>query len=190
MEHRHGGRGPFGPGAGRRRSVPSTQDLSSYLSGRLPDGWFDGPAEVTVDRDEIVIVGRLAGERPAPADGEQQQAADAGRIRRFREDTRAERIAIARELEERYARLVAWGARSGDTEEVFTQAAIPVMTRLRQPERLVLDTLVDAGVARSRSHALAWCVRMVADNEDAWLTRLRDALASVEEAREAGPAAS
>ena len=35
------------------------------------------------------------------------------------------------------------------------------MTRLRMPERRVLDTLVDAGVARSRSHALAWCVRLV-----------------------------
>jgi len=170
--------------------VPGTQDLASYLAGRLPEGWFDGGAEVTVDRDEILVVGRLAGERPTAAEGEQQAATDAGRIRRFREDTRAERVAIAQELEERYGRLVAWGARSGETEEIFTSVAVPVMTRLRQPERLVLDTLVDAGVARSRSHALAWCVRLVADNQEEWLARLREALSSVDDAREAGPAAS
>ena len=44
------------------------------------------------------------------------------------------------------------------------------MTRLRQPQRMVLDTLVDAGVARSRSDALAWCVRLVGQHEDDWLT--------------------
>jgi hypothetical protein len=62
-----------------------------------------------------------------------------------------------------------------------------VMTRLRQPERLVLDTLVDAGVARSRSDALAWCVRLVGEHEDSWLTDLREALRTVEQVRSGGP---
>jgi hypothetical protein len=82
---------------------------------------------------------------------------------------------------------VAWGAVCGDDREVFTNVSVPVMTRLRQRERLVLDTLVDAGVARSRSEALAWAVRLVGQHTDDWLTELRGAMASVEEVRGRGP---
>jgi hypothetical protein len=96
-------------------------------------------------------------------------------------------MAIHTEAEARFDRSVAWGAVSGDTRRVFTNLAVPVLTRLRQPERLVLDTLVDAGVAGSRSEALAWCVRLVGDNQEEWLGRLRQALTAVEEARETGP---
>jgi hypothetical protein len=42
-------------------------------------------------------------------------------------------------------------------------------------------------VARSRSDALAWCVRLTGENSDAWLARLRDALRHVEEVRDQGP---
>src|SRR5216117_3924042 len=74
-------------------------------------------------------------------------------------------IAIAREAEHRFRKKVSWGATCGDLTELFTTLSIPVMTRLRMPQREVLDTLVNAGVARSRSHALAWCVKLVAENE-------------------------
>jgi hypothetical protein len=67
--------------------------------------------------------------------------------------------------------------------------AAPVMTRLRQPQRLVLDTLVEAGVARSRSEALAWCVRLVGQHEEDWLAELRQAMESVADVRSKGPAA-
>ena len=70
---------------------------------------------------------------------------------------------------------------------MFTTLSVPVMTRLRQSERRVLDTLVDAGVARSRSDALAWCVRLTGEHADAWLAELRDALRRVEEVRAQGP---
>ena len=63
------------------------------------------------------------------------------------------------------------------------------MTRLRQPQRQVLDTLVDAGVARSRADALAWCVRLVGQHEDDWLAELRTAMESVADVRAKGPAA-
>ena len=96
---------------------------------------------------------------------------------------------IADEAEARFARKVAWGARCGDEEELFTTLSVPVMTRLRLPERQVLDTLVDAGVARSRSHALAWCVRLVGDHEGEWIDQLRDALVHVEKVRSEGPGA-
>ena len=112
-----------------------------------------------------------------------------GRIRRFREETRARRVEIAREAEHRFRRKVSWGATCADRTEMFTTLSVPVMTRLRQPERRVLDTLVEGGVARSRSDALAWCVRLVGQHEDSWLAELRTALRRVEEVRSEGPAA-
>ncbi len=94
---------------------------------------------------------------------------------------------IADEGEQRFGRKVSWGARCGDQLALFTTLSVPAMTRLRMPERKVLDTLVEAGVARSRSHALAWCVRLVAERQEDWLKDLRDALGSVEKVREEGP---
>src|SRR5579872_5752538 len=114
-------------------------------------------------------------------------AAAEGRIKRFREDTRARRIEIAREAERKFGRKVAWGARCGSVTEMFTTLSVPVMTRLRQSERRVLDTLVDAGVARSRSDALAWCVRLVGEHTEDWLAGLRDAMSEVDKLRAEGP---
>lgn len=156
--------------------------------GRLPDVWFEGPPEVNIDREEIVVIGRLAPPTVDGGDAAAQRAAEAGRIKRFREETREHRIGIAREAEHTYRRKVAWGVRCGETQQLFTSLSIPVMTRLRQPERLVLDTLVDAGVARSRSDALAWCVRLVGQHQGDWITELREALVAVEKARAGGPA--
>lgn len=190
------GRGPGGPGGrgpGRGREVPqvSVADLQGWFAGRLPDGWFTGVPEVRVDRDEILVVGTLS-DQGTEVEGDESAtaAARSGRIARFREETREQRIAIARETEPRYGRKVAWGAQVGDTREVFTSLAVPVMTRLRQPEREVLDTLIDSGAARSRSEALAWCVALVAENADDWLGRLRDALQQVERLRDEGPSAT
>jgi Arc/MetJ-type ribon-helix-helix transcriptional regulator len=146
---------------------------------------------VTVDREEIVIVGELpaldATFPDTPAGRADRDAAVAGRISRFREQTREERIEIARQAEHRYQRKVAWGVRLADRTELFTVASVPVMTRLRQPERIVLDTLVDSGVARSRSDALAWAVRLVGQHADEWLAELREAMAKVDELRAKGP---
>jgi hypothetical protein len=142
---------------------------------------------VTVDRDEIIVVGTVAAPTVESDDRAVVAAAESGRIRRFREQTRDARIAIAQEAEQRYLRKVAWGATVGGTTEVFTTLSVPVMTRLRQPERHVLDTLVDSGVARSRSDALAWCVRLVGENAQPWLARLREAMEKVEEVRAEGP---
>ena len=161
----------------------TTEDISAWLTGRLPKDWY---AEVTttVDRDEIVVTGPLA-----DTEGVTDAAGADGRIARFREQTRGERIRIAQEAEARFGRTIAWGATVGDTTQLFTSLSVPVMTRLRQPERVVLDTLVDAGVARSRSHALAWCVRLVGQHSDDWLAELRTALEQVQQVRERGPAA-
>jgi len=156
--------------------------IRDWFIGRLPDEWFTEPAEVTVDREEITIIGILP-----DLDAEDAEAAAEGRVKRFREDTRTQRIAIAKEAERKFGRKVAWGARCGTVTEMFTTLSVPVMTRLRQSERRVLDTLVDAGVARSRSDALAWCVRLTGEHADAWLAELREALRRVEEVRAQGP---
>jgi hypothetical protein len=175
--------------------------IRAWFLGRLPDGWFTAGPEVIVDREEITVIGELpavtaaaaagagAGATaqaggPAPAQAEEMAA---GRSRRFREQTRETRIGIAREAERRFGRKVSWGVVSEGRKVMFTTVSVPVMTRLRQAERRVLDTLVEAGVARSRSDGLAWCVRLVGEHEDSWLSALRDALRHVEQVRAEGP---
>jgi hypothetical protein len=189
MRHPHSntGRGPRGGGGRAEQDVPPADGVAGWFAGRLPDGWFEGDPDITVDRDEILVIGQI----PAPeaaADEAAKAEAEAGRISRFREETREARMRIAREAEHRFGRKVAWGAQAGDTRHAFTTLSVPVMTRLRQPERQVLDTLVDAGVARSRSEALAWCVKLVGRNTETWLAELRTAMESVQRVREQGPA--
>ncbi|WP_018351611.1 hypothetical protein [Longispora albida] len=170
-----------------RAEVPPADDAIGWISGRLPDDWFTG-VEITIDRDEILIVGQLA-EPQLPADATEidKAAAEAGRIERFREPTRERRISLAQQIEYRYRRKCSWGAKCGDSRELFTTLSAPVMSRLKQKDRLVLDTLVSAGVARSRSEALAWCVRLVGEHAESWLTDLRGAMESVDELRRKGP---
>ena len=178
--HREGGRRGGRRGGWQVADAPPADDAAEWLAGRLPDEWFTD-VEVVVDREEITVIGTLA-----DADANEGAAAE-GRIDRFREDTRGRRMQIADEAEARYARKVAWGVRHGDVEALFTHLAVPVMTRLRQPERRVLDTLVDAGVARSRSDALAWSVRLVGEHADEWLGQLREAMTEVDRLRGEGP---
>lgn len=181
-----------GPGGGRGRGgfsgdVPPADDAAAWFGGRLSDDWFVGAPEVIVDREEITVVGELPPLTEEYPDEAAHAAATAGRISRFREQTRDERIEIARQAEHRYGRKVAWGAKLGDTTELFTTLSVPVMTRLRQRERQVLDTLVSAGVARSRSEALAWAVRLVGEHAETWLADLRDAMSKVDDLRKEGP---
>jgi hypothetical protein len=172
-------------------STPNSA-LTAWFIGRLPAEWSAECApSITADREEITIVLTL----PTPAIGDAADELDraeavAGRIAGFREDTRERRMAVAREAEHRFQRKLSWGVRIGEHSELFTHVAAPVMTRLRQPERMVLDTLVASGVARSRSDALAWCVRLVGRNVDPWLNELRSAIADVERIRAQGPDAA
>jgi hypothetical protein len=169
----------------------AAERLRGWFTGRMPSEWLDGTLEVKLDREEITVVIPIAAPQAADdaSEGEQAAAWD-GRSRRFREDTRQQRIEIAHEAEHTFGRKVSWGVRSGDRVVMYTTFSVPVMTRLRQAERLVLDTLVEAGVARSRSDALAWCVRLVGEHEDAWLADLRSALERVEQVRGEGPRSS
>ena len=158
-------------------------EIGSWFAGQVPDDWFTEPVRVRIDREEILVVGVLAVPRQADT------VAEASRIEAFREETRQARIRIAERAESTWGRKVSWGAVCGETETACTTAAVPVMTRLRMDERAVLDTLIGAGVARSRSDALGWCVRMVARHEEEWIGKLREAISGVEAVRNEGPAA-
>ncbi|WP_328350230.1 hypothetical protein OG800_04690 [Streptomyces sp. NBC_00445] len=164
------------------------EKLRGWFAGRLPDDLFEELVEVAVDREEITVIGRIAEPRLAEdAPAAEREAAVQGRIEEFRERTREARIAVARDAEHRFRRKVSWGVECGGERTLFTHIAAPVMTRLRQPERQVLDTLIAAGVARSRSDALAWCVRLVQRHTDDWLAELRDSLEHVQRVRAQGP---
>ncbi|EME16627.1 hypothetical protein [Rhodococcus triatomae] len=172
----------FGRSGGwQQAEAPDTRDVADWFGGRLPDDWFTGPPTIEVDREEIVVTGEL----PPPDDA--TTAAVEGRVSRFRESTRSQRMRIADEAEARYGRKVAWGVTVGEHHVLFTHLAVPVMTRLRQPERKVLDTLVDAGVARSRADALAWTVRLAGRHAEEWLAELREAMRKVDDLRTEGP---
>ncbi|HZA10273.1 hypothetical protein [Mycobacterium sp.] len=186
MRHHHAHGRRFGrPGGWQQAEQPDASDAADWFAGRLPDGWFTEPPTVVVDREEITVIGRLP--EPEGAEGEGAQAREAGRAARFREETRAERMRIADEAQARYGRTVSWGVEIGGERIMFTNVAVPVMTRLRQPERQVLDTLVDAGVARSRSDALAWSVKLVGEHTEEWLAKLREAMSKVDDLRAEGP---
>ena len=182
--HRHGR-----PGGWQQAQQPDASGAAEWFAGRLPENWFDGDPTVVVDREEITVVGKLA--EAAGSGNEESEERVAGRASRFREETRSERMHIADEAQDRYGRKVSWGVEVGTqtgTERIlFTHIAVPVMTRLKQPERQVLDTLVDAGVARSRADALAWSVKLVGEHTEEWLAKLRDAMSAVDDLRAEGP---
>jgi hypothetical protein len=146
--------------------------LQEWFDARVPAGWFHGSVEVIADRDEILVIGRLDDITP----------------QQFREATRDERVAIAATAEATFGRKVSWAVEVDDQVVRFTSLSVPVMSRLRVEERLVLDQLIDGGIARSRSEALAWCVRLVGANQGEWLAELREAAARLAEVRGRGPA--
>ncbi|HXO82881.1 MAG TPA: hypothetical protein VN856_23705 [Mycobacterium sp.] len=183
MKQHHGhGRRHGRPGGWQQAGQPEAGDAADWFAGRLPDAWFEGDPTVVVDREEITVIGKLPGSEEGESD-----AHAAGRASRFREETRSERMNIADEAQNRYGRKVSWGVEVGGEPVLFTHIAVPVMTRLKQPERQVLDTLVDAGVARSRSDALAWSVKLVGEHTEEWLAKLRDAMSAVDDVRAEGP---
>ena len=179
----------------RRRSAsppPSGPEqerlIGAWFAGRVPDTWFASSPTIAIDSDEIQVVGTLAlPQLPDGAGEDEVRVAEQARISGFREESRHARMRIADEAQPAFRRTVSWGAECGSSRVLFTTAGVPVMTRLRMDDRQALDTLIDAGVARSRSEALAWCVRLVAQHEAEWISELRDAMSAVEEVRNKGP---
>ncbi len=170
-------------------SNATDEAITAWFAGRLPAAWTAQQPHITIDREEITV--RITLDPVELGDAATEDArreAAAGRVSAWREETRADRIAVAREAESRFERKVSWGAGIADYSVLFTHLAVPVMTRLRQPQRHVLDTLVESGVARSRADALSWCVRLVGQHSEEWLAELRGAMENVQAVRERGPA--
>jgi hypothetical protein len=170
--------------------MTSDTDIKAWFTGRLPDEWTTQAPDITIDREEITVRLHVAAVAlDEDASDEAKAEAAAGRVSGWREETREARMAIANEAQHRFDRKVSWGATVGDRAVLFTHLAVPAMTRLRQPQRQVLDTLVDSGVARSRADALNWCVRLVGQHSDEWLGELRAAMENVQAVRDQGPTA-
>src|SRR3954464_13655468 len=115
--------------------------VSGWFAGRLPAEWQAAPPDITIAREETTVRLttpdiELAGDASEVARAE----ARAGRAKAFREETRGKRMEIAREAEHRYDAKVSWGVTVGAEDdqhsELWTHVAAPVMTRLRQPQRL------------------------------------------------------
>ncbi len=152
------------------------EELLGLLTRRLPPDLLAAPPELRRYTDELLLVLRLE----PPAD--EPEAAQA-LITRRREETRPLRVELARELERATGLPVAWGMRVGAVESLFTTRTAPVMTRLGRGEREVLDTLVAAGVADTRSSALAYAVRAFAAEHAEWIGEVRQAIAEVDRVR-------
>jgi hypothetical protein len=168
--------------------------VAEWFATRVPASWFDAAPVVRIDRDEILVIGELGapaapetGSEPTDGVDTDHDVACATQIASFREATRPERMAIADEAEVLWDRKISWGVRCDGHQLLFTTQSVPVMTRLRMDERSVVDTLIAAGVARSRSEALAWCVRLVGQHQSEWIDQLRDAMANVDRVRADGP---
>lgn len=172
-------------------SEPSPeQTVAAWFDANIPTGWFAQSVDVVLDRDEVLVTGTLHDPLLPPTVADSQRTvARTAMIAHFREATRADRMALASAAEAMLGRKVSWAVVCGPLSEVFTAISVPVMTRLRMSERMVLDTLVDASVARTRSEALAWCVRLVSQHQGTWIGELREAMVEVERVRRAGPTA-
>ena len=180
---RSGRRGRGRPGV--EPPAVTHEELIAWFTGSLPDSWFTSPVDIAFDRDEIIVTGELP--KPELDTPNQQTVAEDARIDTFRDETRPTRIPVAARAEEKFRRKVSWVATCGDSVSNFTQANVPAMTRLTFRQRATLDTLIEAGVARSRADALSWCVTLVGQNETAWLEELKEALEGVEAVRVTGP---
>src|SRR5688572_30329815 len=96
-------------------------ELRGWFAGRIPDDWFTGAPEVTVDREEILVVGEIPDVKVAKGAGETEAAAAReSRVDAFRDDTRGQRMGIAEGAQRRFRRNVSWGAKVGGETHLFT----------------------------------------------------------------------
>lgn len=162
----------------------NTSEIAQWVQDRMPAALLASVPEVARYEDEVVVVLPIAA---APAAEEQDDGArrqqEYRQIAEQREVTRPLRMKLARELQKQLGVPVSWGMRVGVSEALFTTRSAPVMTRLGRAERDVLDTLVAAGVADTRSSALAYAVRAFAAEHADWLAEVRAAIAQVDQVR-------
>lgn len=157
-----------------------TAEIQTWLAEQLPHELTAAPPEVRLYDDELVVTLQVA---PPAADNGDEGELEQRLIARLRETSRPLRMQLARDLQHRLHVPVAWGMRCGATETIFTSRTVPVMTRLNRREREVLDTLVAAGVAETRSAALAYTVRAFAEAHGEWLDEVGIVIEQVQQVR-------
>ncbi len=158
-------------------------ELQAWLAARLPAALMAAQPDIQVYPDEVVLMLHLSDATLPASSGEQQRNAELDFISQQRENSRPMRMKLARQLQKRLGKTVSWGMQVGESSVLFTTRTTPVMTRLGRAEREVLDTLVAAGVAETRSSALAYTVRTFAFEHADWLAEVREAIEQVEQVR-------
>jgi hypothetical protein len=155
-------------------TIKDPQELSRWLLSQLPASVAGGNPEITIEADELLIILNLNTDS-LKGEGEALRKREQELIERQRSETRKLRIQLGRHLEQISGCVVSWGMRAGGTVQRFTMNTATVMTRLSAPERQVLDTLIAANVANTRSAALAYVVRTFAAEHQDWLNRVQEA---------------
>ena len=155
-------------------TIYDPQELTRWLLSQLPASVTGSDPEITLDADELLIILNL--NTDSLKDGcEALKKREQELIERRRSETRKLRIQLGRQLEEISGCAVSWGMQAGGTVELFTMNTVAVMTRLSHAERQVLDTLIAANVANTRSAALAYIVRAFAIEHQEWLNQAQEA---------------
>lgn len=165
-------------------TVSDLQELAQWLCGQLPASVLGNDPEVTIDADELLIILTLETEMFVDEGEATRRRAEQELVERLRSQTRQLRIQLGRHLERTYGCAVSWGMRAGETLELFTPNTAPVMTRLSRQERQVLDTLIAANIAHTRSAALSYIVRLFAAEHQEWLNTVQQAVQQMTSLRE------
>jgi hypothetical protein len=140
--------------------------VAGWFAGRVPDGWFTGPPSVTVDDEQVLVVGTLAEPAlPEGASADLKAGVEAGRISRFREATRPYRIAIAREMERELELPVTWGAACGGTTVTFNPGGSGWR---RKGEAEAEGEATKVMIHGRRRRAMAWRRRFAFGGPRAW----------------------
>ena len=155
-------------------TINDAQELSQWLLSQLPASVTGSDPEINIDADELLVTLNLSTDT-LKGDGEALKKLEQELIERQRSETRKLRIQLGRHLERISGYAVSWGMRAGGTVQHFTMNSVAVMTRLSGPERQVLDMLIAANVANTRSAALAYIVRTFAAEHQEWLNQVQEA---------------
>ena len=160
------------------------RELKEWLLAQLPSVITHCETEVTSDEDEMLVILHLNTAGLGDMTDEACREEDQALIAHHRAETKPLRIQLARDIRHLYGYTVTWGMRAGKTVQFFTNNQKPVMTRLSYQERRVLDTLIAANIANTRSAALSYIVRTFAAEHQDWLDEVQDALVRVEQLRQ------
>jgi hypothetical protein len=147
--------------------------LEKRLAEQLPAHLLGEEPELTLEDDELLVVMQVNTDG-VTGEGKERRLGEQELIMRLRQESRALRIQLARAIHHDYGFVVSWGMRAGETLRMFTSNATkPVMTRLTREERKVLDSIIAANIANTRSAAISYIIRIYAREHQDWLQEVQ-----------------